>query len=310
MKNLAVITAAIAISSSSSAFGEEPIKLLSLDWTSQQVLTKALGNLLEKKQIPVEYVSTSARSQWHKLSYGEADVQVEVWEGSMAAKYEQLIQSGDILEGATHEATTREDWWYPAYVEELCPGLPDWTALKNCPEVFYEGTKRGIYYTGPWEKPDRARIRALGLQFEVIQLADGEEINQKIRQYIAAKKPLMIFNWSPNWVEAKYQGKFVEFPKYDKECERKASWGINPKFKWDCGNPAGGWLKIAISKELTNKSQCAVDVIKSFSLNNQQIAMAAMLVDDQKMSVDDAANSWLEHNKELVKQWLSHNSCS
>ncbi|CAM3071929.1 ABC transporter substrate-binding protein [Vibrio neptunius] len=293
-----------------SSHSGEPVRLLSLDWTSQQVLTKVLGDLLSQKGVPIEYVDANARAQWYKLSHDEADVQVEVWEGSMASKFYQLIDKGNIVDGGTHTATTREDWWYPDYVEQSCPGLPDWNALKSCHEQFAEGGKLGLYYTGPWEKPDAARIRALGLKFDVVTLKDGAEINAKIDEYIAAKKPLLIFNWSPNWVEAKYPGKFVEFPKYDEQCEQKASWGVNPNFKWDCGNPAGGWLKIAISNKLNQKSQCATDIINSFKLDNGQIALAAMLVDYQKMSVDDAAKSWLEQNQGQVDKWLTHNSCS
>ncbi len=26
------------------------------------------------------------------------------------------------------------------------------------------------------------------------------------------KEPIVLFNWTPNWVEAKYEGKFIEFP--------------------------------------------------------------------------------------------------
>jgi hypothetical protein len=30
-----------------------------------------------------------------------------------------------VIDAATHDAKTREDWWYPSYVEDVCPGLPD-----------------------------------------------------------------------------------------------------------------------------------------------------------------------------------------
>ncbi|MGY3571786.1 ABC transporter substrate-binding protein [Vibrio paucivorans] len=285
------------------------MKLLSLDWSSQQVLTKVLGNLLTEVEVPVEYVYTDADSQWYKLAQSQGDVQVEVWEGSMAAKFQQLLASDSIREGGTHLAKTREDWWYPDYVEPLCPGLPNWRALKHCSKIFAEQGELGVYYSGPWEKPDAARIRALEIPYEIRVLKDGDEINQKIEEHLSTQKPLLIFNWSPNWVEAKYQGKFVEFPKYDPACENDAAWGVNPKFNWDCGNPVGGWLKIATSKRLNLLSPCAWDVVHSFSLNNHQIALAAALVDDQKLSVDDAAAQWLERNQLHIAHWISHDSC-
>ncbi|MGR6840184.1 ABC transporter substrate-binding protein [Aliivibrio wodanis] len=310
MKKSLLLSTATLLGLTFSAFAKEPVKLLLLDWGSQKVLTKALGNLLTQQNIPIEYVYSDENSQWYKLAHGKADVQVEVWEGSMATKFQELIDSGYILDGGTHIATTREEWWYPDYVEKRCPGLPNWAALKECYTIFSEGKERGIYYTGPWEKPDEARIRALELQFDVVKLKNGDEINKKIRKYIADKKPLLIFNWTPNWVEAQYQGKFVAFPEYAKECESKAYWGINPKFMWDCGNPIDGWLKIAISTSLLDKSPCAVDIIHSFSLDNEQVAQAAILIDEKNMSIDKASNVWMEQNKEYVKKWLSHSSCN
>ena len=32
----------------------------------------------------------------------------------------------------------KEEWWYPIYMKEKCPGLPNWEALKDpkCAEAF------------------------------------------------------------------------------------------------------------------------------------------------------------------------------
>ena len=29
-----------------------------------------------------------------------------------------------------------EEWWYPTYMKEKCPGLPNWEALNDCAEAF------------------------------------------------------------------------------------------------------------------------------------------------------------------------------
>ncbi|GIS98491.1 MAG: hypothetical protein CM1200mP26_02040 [Acidimicrobiales bacterium] len=41
-----------------------------------------------------------------------------------------------MIDAATHDAKTREEWWYPSYIEDVCPGLPDWQALNECAEMF------------------------------------------------------------------------------------------------------------------------------------------------------------------------------
>ena len=55
----------------------------------------------------------------------------------------------------------------------------------------------------------------------------------------------MIFNWTPNFVEAVWPGEFVEFPEYFEGCKEDASKGPNPDATYDCGNPADGYLKKA-----------------------------------------------------------------
>ncbi|MCG9647329.1 ABC transporter substrate-binding protein [Vibrio brasiliensis] len=288
----------------------EPVRLLSLDWGSQQVITKALGRLLEQQGIEVEIVYASSQVQWYKLAQGEADVQVEVWQGSMGPKYDEMIAKGFIQQGTVHNVETREEWWYPDYVEALCPGLPNWEALKNCAHLFsYKDSERGVYYSGPWEKPDAAKIRALGLNYRVELLEDGDAINRKLRDYIAKQKPLLIYNWTPNWVEAKYPGSFVEFPRYDEACELDPSWGVNSKYTWDCGNPRGAWLKTAISNQLRTKSACAFDIVSSFTLSSQHIATASLLIDNENQTLDQAADNWLNQFQHQHSDWIEHSSC-
>ncbi len=63
------------------------------------------------------------------------DFQIEVWEGSQRDSFEKALAEGAVDYGA-HDAITREDWWYPKYVKDVCPGLPDWKALDACAAKF------------------------------------------------------------------------------------------------------------------------------------------------------------------------------
>lgn len=301
---------AVFMSVLSSSSLAEPVRLLVLDWSSQQVITYALGSILQDQGVEAEFVEVSSDSQWYQLASGKADIQVEVWEGSMGIKFDELVAKGFLQQGAIHTAKTREEWWYPLYVEDACPGLPDWQALKGCSSLFAEsGSDKGVYFSGPWEKPDSAKIRALGLNFKVNLLSGSEAINETVEAYIGDQKPLLIFNWTPNWIEAKYVGRFVEFPAYDVACETDPSWGINPKYTWDCGNPSDGWLKSAVSKHLSTKSQCAYDIVSAFRLSNEHIAQAALLADWYNLSVEQSAARWLQDFQHELALWTGHKSC-
>lgn len=147
------------------ATDKKPIKILSNNWTSQAVLSRISGKIFNSLGCPVTFYNSSVDEQWGALAHGYADIQLEVWQGTMTDQYNRLIQNGSIVDAGSHLAVTREDWWYPNYVEELCPGLPNWEALKACSELFSrpDSSGSGVYFSGPWEKPDEAKIRALEL---------------------------------------------------------------------------------------------------------------------------------------------------
>lgn len=289
-----------------------PIKIITNNWSSQIVLSHITGFIFQQLGYGVQYIPTSISDQWGALAYGAAHVQVEVWEGTMAEIFERHIKAGSILDAGTHDATTREDWWYPEYIEKDCPGLPSWQALKDCASIFSlpdatndgDNKAKGIYYAGPWEKPDEARIRALNLDFEVIQLASSDALWVELNKAIKNKQPIVLFNWSPNWVNSRIPGSFVEFPDYKLACEQDPSWGINKSFLHDCGNPKGGWLKKASWKGMEKEFPCAFNILKNLNFNNQQLSDITALVDVDNLSYEKAAQQWLSENQQTWSNWI------
>ncbi|MCB1788376.1 MAG: ABC transporter substrate-binding protein [Chromatiaceae bacterium] len=289
----------------------QPIKILTLDWTSQVVASHIVGLLLQRLGYPVSYLAEDADSQWFLLSSGQADLQVEVWEGSMASKMNELTRRGLVVDAGTHTALTREEWWYPKYAKAACPGLPDWTALKACAAQFSDGSNElGVYYTGPWEKPDRARIRALGLPFRVVELADAAALRGVLEDAARHTRPVVLFNWTPNWVESVYPGEFVEFPAYAEACETDPEWGINRRLAWDCGNPKDGWLKKAVSRTFPETWPCGFALVRAIDFSNADIATAAALVEVQGYSAPEAAAHWLDAHQPKSSAWIEQAGCT
>ena len=286
-----------------------PIKILLNNWTSQLVLSHVTGRIFEEMGYEVIYQQSSVNEQWGALSHGAVHMQIEVWQGTMADDFQRLVESQSILDMGAHQATTREEWWYPDYVEEQCPGLPDWRALKKCAALFSQketgGSDKGMYVAGPWEKPDEAKIRALDLGFEVKAVKEGSGLWQALKKAVKTKTPVVLFNWSPNWVEARYKGKFIEFPAYHLDCETKPEWGINKKYLYDCGNPKGGWLKKAAWPGFKRNWPCAYEALQLMSFSNEHIAFAAALVDVDQLTHVQAAKRWLDEFPQVWKPWVN-----
>ncbi len=293
-----------------SAFATEhskpPVRIILNDWSSQLVISYITAEILNKAGFPVELVHFSTRQQWSMLKRDRADVQMEVWEGTMADKFELLLNDGYIVDLGEHQAKTREEWWYPIHVEELCPGLPDWRALLKCwPKFISPDTEPyGRYVGGPWEKPDAARIRALKLHFRVVRVS-ADELWEELEVAYQQKSALVMFNWTPNWAVVAYKGKFVEFPAWSKACETEPEWGINFLFPYDCGNPKDGWLKKIANRKLVSRYPCAISLLKRITFNSMQISTLSAWVVVEGRTEQNAAKKWLEMNKPVWQEWLN-----
>jgi glycine betaine/proline transport system substrate-binding protein len=299
----------IALSGSLVLAGEsaDPIRIVLNNWSSQQVLAHVSGELLKQAGYNVEYHPADAQLQYQAIGSGDLHFQVEVWEGTMKVPFEQQVGRGRVIDAGAHAAVTREEWWYPDHVGEVCPGSPDWQALNDCAEQFAtpETAPMGRYLAGPvdWERPDRERVEALELNYDIVNVNDPMTLWAELDAATRNRQPIMLMNWTPNWVEAKYPGKFVEFPAYDAECATDESWGVNPNLTQDCGNPASGWLKKGVWSGLPEKWSCAFELIKGINFDNEQIATAAGYAEVDEMSPEEAAQRWIEENQEVWKEW-------
>ena len=115
---------------------DEPIIIVQNNWTSQLVLSTVVGKVLEGMGYTVEFAPSDSQLQFKAIADGGMHFQIEAWEGSMKGAFEKAIAEDGMVDAGTHSASTREEWWVPAYVAEKCPGLPDWKALDKCAEIF------------------------------------------------------------------------------------------------------------------------------------------------------------------------------
>ncbi|MBF0620728.1 MAG: ABC transporter substrate-binding protein [Magnetococcales bacterium] len=285
---------------------EKPIRIITNNWSSQIVLSYILGGLYQKMGYSVEYVEKEISTQWGGIHRGSEHIQVEVWEGTMQEAFYRISKYGQMVDMGSHDAITREEWWYPSYVEDVCPGLPDWKALKKCAALFAtdKTAPKGRYLAGPWEKPEKARIRALELDFEVEVAKTADDLWIELEKAYKHRKPIVLFNWTPNWVDVRYEGKFIEFPVHTAECETNPEWGVNKKWTFDCGNPPSGWLKKAAWVGMKERWPCAWGVLQNMNFTNIMIGTVAAMADKDGMSHQQAAQKWLSENAKVWSSWL------
>lgn len=308
-KILAAGAVAIAPMAAAAEDSSDPIIIPIHNWSSQIVMSHAVGQVYEGMGLNVEFVTTDSQAVYESVRLGDVTLELEVWEGAFGASYRAALAKGGMVDAGEHDAVTREDWWYPSWTADACPGLPSWEALNDCAELFAtpESGGKGMYLDGPvdWLKHGKERVDALGMDFVVVNAGSAAALWAHIGAAEADKTPIVVFNWTPNFAEAVWPGAFVEFPEWVDGCDKDPSVGPNPDALYDCGNPATGYLRKVAHHDMTNKWPSAYCVLSNINFNNAQIAEMAKFVDTDEMEPEDAAERWLEENEGVWQPWVS-----
>lgn len=307
----AVLSILTVTTHASSTLDKRPsVNIPLLDWSSQRVISIAIGNLLKEQGYKVNYQSMSEEKIWGALARGLVHFQIEIWQASANEEFQAMIKKNRLADLGKHSVSTIEEWWYPEYVEDLCPELPDWRALNKCAALFSrDGSDQGTYLTGPWPYRDADLIRSLKLNFKIERFSDSEAIWLELATAEAKKRAIIILNWTPNWTDERVPGKFIKFPSYHPDCETDPSWGLNPLLKFDCGNIQDGWIKKAAWAGLEQKDPCIYSLIKRLDLDNLMIAEASALVDYDGHNEKNAAHLWLKKYRASMQDLLTSPVC-
>ncbi|MFQ5485615.1 MAG: ABC transporter substrate-binding protein [Desulfobacterales bacterium] len=275
---------------------KDPIKLTIHDWTGQYITTHIMGRVLERMGYTVEYVQADYIAQFAGLESGDLHIAMEMWETTGKQAMEASLKTGKTVDLGETGMVAIEEWWYPIYMKEKCPGLPDWKALNKCAKEFAtpETSPKGRYLGGPvtWAGFDEERVEALGLNFEVVHAGTDAALFAELKSSVERKAPFLGWVYTPHWAPIKFKGEWVEFPRYTDECYSNKSWGINKKLAYDCGKPRG-WIKKVGWKEGEKKWPCAYEAVRKFRVSNQEIGEMIGQVDLEGRPVDRVVEDWL-----------------
>ncbi len=286
---------------------KDPIKITLNDWTGQHISSYLMGTALKKMGYNVEYMQADYIAQFAGLESGDLHVAMELWATTAKDAVAASLKTGNSVDLGETGMVGIEDWWFPSYVKEKCPGLPDWTALKDCSKIFStaETAPKGRYLSGAatWGGYDKERIEAFGLNFEVIQAGTEGALFAELRAAYERKAPIILWVWSPHWVPSKYDGEFVEFPRYTDECYKNPSWGINPNKAYDCGKPRG-WIKKIGWSGGDKKWPKAFQAVRNFKFDNLTMGKLVAKVDLDGRKAEEVVEEWFKNNEHIWKKWI------
>lgn len=287
---------------------EDPIRITLHDWTGQLITSNLMAAVLEEAGYNVELVQADYLAQFAGLETGDLHLAMEIWETTGREAMDAATAKGGVVVMGETGMLAKEEWWYPSYMKERCPGLPDWNALNACAEAFAtpETAPKGRYLGGPvtWGGFDEERIAGLGLNYEVIHAGTDAAMFAELEAAYQRQDPILLWVYAPHWAPQKYQGEWVEFPAYEAACYTDPAWGGNTAATHDCGKPSGPIWKVGWSG-LEGKWPGAAKAVKAFTIDNE--AMGAMIakVDLDGMALDDVVDEWMDANEATWSAWIT-----
>ena len=304
-----VMVAAIGFSAPSVAQvpeSKDPIILTIHDWTGQYITTHLMGRVLEEIGYNVKFQQADYIAQFAGLESGDLHIAMEMWETTGKQAMDESLKTGKTVDLGETGMDAKEEWWYPMYMKERCPGLPDWKALNACAEAFStaETAPKGRYLGGPvtWAGFDDERAEALGLDYEVVHAGTDAALFAELQSAYDRKAPFLGWIYAPHWAPIKFEGEWVKFPEYTDGCYEDPSWGMNKDMAYDCGKPFG-WIKKVGWKAGEDKWPCAYATVRNFRINNDSIGAMIGEVDLDGKSVDDVVEAWITANKSTWQKW-------
>lgn len=294
---LSGVLAAGALPAAAADMGDvnDTIRLAMLEWSGAQISSKAAGQVLERAGYKVEYVTAGNYPQFTGLADGTLSASVEIWLNNVGEVFPKALAAGEIEDIGTLGLETREGWLYPKFMEEVCPGLPDWQALEapGCvaalatPDTLPDG--RFLDYPADWGSRAATILADNNLPYVAVPSGSEGALVAELKASVAKKTPLLMMFWAPHSALAEVDAAWVAMPPCTEEVEAH------------CITPPD--VDKVVWSGFAAKWPAAFEILKEFRMNTED-QQAMMLRMDRGESLDAVTADWIAGNEAVWKPWV------
>ena len=295
--------AAAVLMGTSGASLAEPIKIAINEWTGQALSAHIAGSVFQEMGLEVEYVTAGAVPQFAAIADGSIDLNPETWSNNVGDIYPKAVEAGDIVVVGELGLEPQEGWFYPPYMEEKCPGLPDYQALYDCAQAFAAADTfpngRLITYPADWGTRSTDLVAAIELPFQPVAGGSEGAMVAEMKAAIAAEQPMLMMFWQPHWIFADIDLNIVGWDRYSADCES------GPQTKGDACGFAQAKVNKITSKGFAEANPEALAAFEKMTLSNDVQNALIKQVDNEGASVEDAVAGWMAANEATWKAWIN-----
>jgi glycine betaine/proline transport system substrate-binding protein len=269
-------------------------------WVGYVVNAHLIGVVAQTKLgCNVTYPDVKEEVGWQGMSGGTIDTIVENWGHPDLVKKYIDYQKTDEDAGPTGGQGII-GWYVPPWMAEKYPDITDWQNLNKYADMFKtsESGDKGQLLDGDpsYVTNDEALVKNLNLNYKVVVGGSEAGLIQSFRTAEKNKTPLLAYFYEPQWFFSEMKLVKVNLPKYTDGCDADAA-------KVACDYPPYTLNKL-ISTKFAKSGSPAVDLVKKFTLSNDDQNVVAKYISEDNMSPDDAAKKWIADNPDKVDAWL------
>ncbi|AXG79812.1 ABC transporter substrate-binding protein [Streptomyces paludis] len=282
------------------AGGAKTVTLSVQSWVGAQANVAVAAYLLEHELgYRVDTVQVDEVPAWDALSQGRVDAILEDW-GHPDQEQRYVKDKKTIAPGGDLGVTGHIGWYVPTYFAEKHPDITDWRNLNKyagqmrTPE---SGGKGQLLDGSPsYVTNDKALVANLDLDYQVV--FSGSEAAQitQIKQFAKERKPFLTYWYTPQWLFEKVPMTEVKLPAYKEGCD------ADPE-KVACAYPHTPLQKY-LNADFAKGGGRAAELLKNFHWTTEEQNEVAMMIADQKLSPEKAAEKWVKAHGATWKKWL------
>ncbi|MCY0887034.1 MAG: glycine betaine ABC transporter substrate-binding protein [Alicyclobacillaceae bacterium] len=277
--NTSTTTTSTSTSSTSSPGAGKTVIIGYVDWPEDVATSYLWQNLLQSKGYKVEMKMLDAGPLFAGLSEGGLNVFFDTWLPTTHAVYMKKYGANLTDLGKWYEGTTNEGFVVPQYV----------TNVNTIQQLKANASEFGNQIVGidagAGEMGLAAKaIKVYGLPMKLIASSSPAMVAALEKAY-AAKKPIVVTLWSPNWVFSKYKLKYVTDP--------KLIFG------------ASGWIQTEANKAWAAKNPTVSGWIQNFKLTPDQLGALEEDINSSSTPAE-GVSTWLSNsaNEAAAMSWL------
>lgn len=254
--------------------GDNSINLAYVNWDSEVASTHVVKKVLEDQGYEVELTQVEAGPMWAGVAGGSADAMVAAWlpqtHKSYFEKYKNQVDDlGSNLKG------TRIGLVVPDYVDV------DSIEELNSKKGEFDSRIIGIDAGAGIMQAAEDAITDYGLNMELVEGSDAA-MTASLKKAIDAKKPIVVTGWTPHWMFAEFDLKFLDDP--------KKSFGEKED------------IHTITHKGLQDDDPEAYAILDKFNWTPEDMETVMLDIQSGK-DPEEAAADWVKNNQDKVQEW-------